>query len=56
MKIRGENPIAKKIIDIEDFDIKYKETINLIQLNASVKIIVNNKNEDQIIDWEISQI
>jgi len=47
--LMSEKFFNRKAIQLEDFDIKYKETINLIQLNAAVKIIANNKNEDQII-------
>ena len=47
--LMSEKFFDRKAIQLEDFDIKYKETINLIQLNAAVKIIANNKNEDEII-------
>jgi len=39
----------KKKLDIKDFDLKFKNTINLINLNAPVKIIINNKNEEEIL-------
>ena len=45
----SEKFFNRKAIQSEDFDVKYKETINLIQLNAAVKIIANNKNENKII-------
>ena len=38
----------RKKIELGDFDIKYKETINLIDLNAPVKIIANNKDDNEI--------
>ena len=47
--LMSEKFFDRKAIQLEDFDNKYKETINLIQLNAAVKIIANNKNEDGII-------
>jgi len=47
--LMSEKFFDRKEIQLEDFDIKYKETINLIQLNAAVKIIANNKNENEII-------
>ena len=47
--LMSEKFFNRKAIQSEDFDIKYKETINLIQLNAAVKIIANKKNENEII-------
>jgi len=47
--LMSEKFFDRKTIQSEDFDIKYKETINLIQRNAAVKIIANNKNENEII-------
>ena len=47
--LMSEKFFNRKAIQLEDFDIKYKETINLIQLNAAVKIIANKKNENEII-------
>ena len=47
--LMSEKFFNRKAIQSEDFDVKYKETINLIQLNAAVKIIANNKNENKII-------
>jgi len=47
--LMSEKFFDRKEIQSEDFDIKYKETIKLIQLNAAVKIIANNKNENGII-------
>ena len=39
----------KEKLEIKDFDLKFKNTINLINLNAHVKIITNNKNEEEIL-------
>ena len=39
----------KKKINVEDFEQKYVETINLITANAPVKIIYKNKSENEII-------
>ena len=39
----------KEKLVIKDFDLKFKNTINLINLNAPVKIITNNKNEEEIL-------
>ena len=36
-------------LNLEDFDIKFKETINLIINNAPVKIIHKNKSESEIV-------
>ena len=45
----NEKFIDKKEIKLEDFDKKFKDIINLISLNAPVKIIIKNKNEKQIL-------
>ena len=45
----SENFFSKKVLDIEDFDIKFKSIINLVNTNAPVKIISKNKNEKEII-------
>ena len=39
----------RKKLKQEDFDQKFKDTINLINTNAPVKIIYKNKNEPEII-------
>ena len=39
----------RKIIKLEDFDQKFKNVINLINMNAPIKIIYKNKNEKEII-------
>ena len=39
----------KKKLEIEDFDQKFKNIINLINNNASVKIIYKNKNDTEIV-------
>jgi len=45
----SENYFSKKILDIEDFDIKFKNIINLINTNAPIKIISKKKNKEEII-------
>ena len=39
----------RKKLEIEDFDQKFKNIINLINNNASVKIIYKNKNDTEIV-------
>ena len=39
----------KKTLDLEDFEEKFKDLINLINLNAPVKIIYKGKSESEII-------
>ena len=36
-------------MNLEDFEQKFKDTINLITKNAPIKIIYKNKNEEEII-------
>jgi len=36
-------------LNLEDFEQKFKDTINLITTNAPIKIIYKNKNEAEII-------
>ena len=45
----SENFFEKKKINIDDFDEKFKDMINLINNIAPVKIIYKNKNEKEII-------
>jgi len=45
----SEKFFDKKKLDVEDFEEKFKETINLITANAPVKIIYKNKSEEEII-------
>ena len=45
----SEKFFDRKKIKLEDFDAKYRKIINLINMNASVKIISKNKNEGEII-------
>ena len=45
----SEKFFNKKTISSEDFETKYKNIIDVISLNAPIKIIVKNKNESQII-------
>ena len=44
-----KNFFDRKIIKLEDFDQKFKDVINLININAPIKIICKNKNEKEII-------
>ena len=44
------NNLKKKIIEINDFEEKYRDAINLINNNAPIKVIYKNKNEDEIIE------
>ncbi len=46
----SENFFSRKILQIEDFEKKYVDLINLINAKAPVKIIAKNKKEDKIID------
>jgi len=45
----SEKFFNKKVLDIEDFDMKFKSIINLVNINAPVKIISKNKTEKEII-------
>ena len=36
-------------MEIEDFDQKFKDIINMISINAPVKIIYKNKNDREIV-------
>ena len=45
----SERFFDRKILNIEDFDEKFKNTIDLINMNAPIKIIYKNKNEGEII-------
>ena len=45
----SENFFDRKIIKLEDFEQKFKDVINLININAPIKIICKNKNEKEII-------
>ena len=45
----SEKFFQNKKINIEDFDEKFKGVINLINVNAPVKVIYKNKNEEEII-------
>ena len=44
-----EEFFERKKIDVNDFDLKFKDLINLVNKNASVKIICKNKKDDQIL-------
>jgi hypothetical protein len=39
---------SRKILEVEDFDEKFKNIINKININAPVKIISKNKNDEEI--------
>jgi len=45
----SEKFFDKKKLEIGDFDQKFRNIINLININAPVKIIHNNKRDDEII-------
>ena len=45
----SEKFFERKKLQLEDFDVKFKDIINLINTNAPVKIITKNKNEKEII-------
>ncbi len=45
----SEKFFNRKKINTDDFDLKFKQTIDLIENNAPVKIIHKNKNESEII-------
>ena len=47
--LMSEKFFDRKKIKLEDFDAKYRKIINLINMNASVKIISKNRNEGEII-------
>ena len=44
-----EKFFARKKLNLEDFEEKYKDIINLVNANAPVKSIARNKNEEEII-------
>ena len=44
----SENYFDNQKINTNDFDEKFKSTIELISLNAPIKIIHHNKNESEI--------
>ena len=45
----SEKFFNKKKINLEDFELKFREIIEFINENAPVKIIYKNKNETEII-------
>ena len=45
----SEKFFDRKKIEIEDFDQKFKDIINMININAPVKIIYKNKNDKEIV-------
>ena len=45
----SEEFFNRKKLELEDFDPKFENIINLINDNAPVKIIYKNKNEDEIV-------
>ena len=45
----SEKFFHKKKLEVEDFDQKFKNMIEIINLNAPVKIITKNKNDNEII-------
>ena len=47
--LMSEKFFDRKKLEIKDFDQKFKNIINLINDNASVKIIYKNKNDTEIV-------
>ena len=45
----SEKFFNRKKLNLEDFEQKFKDTINLITMNAPIKVIYKNKNEAEII-------
>ena len=45
----SEKFFEKKKLEIEDFDQKFKDIINMISINAPVKIIYKNKSDREIV-------
>ena len=45
----SEKFFDRKILNLEDFEEKFKDTVNLIITNAPIKIIYKNKSESEII-------
>ena len=45
----SEKFLERKKLKIEDFDQKFKDIINMININAPVKIIYKNKSDTEII-------
>ena len=45
----SEKFFNRKKLNLEDFEQKFKDTINLIIMNAPIKTIHKNKNETEII-------
>ena len=45
----SEKFFSRKKFNLEDFEQKFKDTINLIIKNAPIKIIYKNKNEEEIV-------
>ena len=45
----SEKFFERKKLEVEDFDQKFKDIINMININAPVKIIYKNKNDKEIV-------
>ena len=45
----SEEFFDRKKLKIEDFEEKFRDVIDLINMNATVKIISNNKSEEEIV-------
>jgi len=45
----SEKFFDKKKLEVEDFDNKYQDIINLVNINAPIKMIYKNKNEQETI-------
>ncbi len=52
----SEKFFDKKKLNLEDFEQKFKEVINLININAPIKIIHKENNESEIISMFIEII
>ena len=45
----SEKFFDRKKLKIEDFDEKFRDVINLINMNAPIKMITKSKNEEEIV-------
>ena len=46
----SEKFFERKKLDPNDLDVKYRSVINLINMNAPVKVITKDKNEEKVIE------
>ena len=47
--LMSEKFFERKKLEVDDFDQKFKDIINMININAPVKIIYKNKNDREIV-------